>query len=370
MEAAARSPSGSVGSASPSIAATAGWYAVSSRFVSRPAARWMQSRTSSSRSTASSYPPWGRSASHEAASADTSTVSRRPPCASLTFGWLRYGSLPDSNRRACAESSSSGSRRRAARRHRSRIDDAVSSISSASPATGRTSSHPVAAGRSWSVTASHCARERTAWSRSRPLSHSGYHSRFASSVIWCSSSTCPSWMSTRSRSEHGPICPRDREPVAANPTPRSGTTNDVAAHASSHNARNRSIASAVRARRLPAPSRYTPSASGALSSRNRAFSPSTALISDSSPCGRNTDAEPRPDRPHHISNNHSGSPEPRLINKESPHTIGVRGSTIIIRTKPAVRWRPNRSRRCARASPNQAARPTPCRRRSCRWRRP
>ena len=43
-------------------------------------------------------------------------------------------------------------------------------------------SQPMAAGRSWSVTSSHWARVRMEWSRSRPLSHSGYQSLLANSL--------------------------------------------------------------------------------------------------------------------------------------------------------------------------------------------
>ena len=59
---------------------------------------------------------------------------------------------------------------------------AVVVIRAVSPAMGFTSSQPMAAGRSWSVTSSHWARVRMEWSRSRPLSHSGYQSLLANSL--------------------------------------------------------------------------------------------------------------------------------------------------------------------------------------------
>ena len=76
-------------------------------------------------------------------------------------GWFTYGICPNRFSRTCAESSSSGSRLRAALRQRSKMAVDVRITSSPPPATARTSSQPIAAGRSWSVTASHSATVRT-----------------------------------------------------------------------------------------------------------------------------------------------------------------------------------------------------------------
>ena len=193
-----------------------------------------------------------------------------PPRASLRSGSRRYASSPCRSARCRVELSSSGSRRRAAARQSVSSADVARCTTRASPATGRRSSSPTAAGRSLEATWRHCASDRTEWSRSRPASQIGYQRRSASAVRSSALRPRPSCTRSRSRSLHGPASPRPTLPTAPSATPSACGRPAVA---SSQSSASRVVTRSVTAVRRAGPVRSARLRRVATSSRSAAEAP-------------------------------------------------------------------------------------------------
>ena len=191
-------------SATPRRAARSGHISGAIRSVPRPASSCTTSRTSSRDCRVRSRSACGTSTSQVATSALSTVASRRPPSASLRSGTDRWASSPTSSWRERTRSRSAGSWARAWRRQCASIVVRSRRVRLGSPARCRRSSSPRATRRSPPAAAAISGKVRTEWSILLPESHSGYHTRPASSP----GSTPSSETRTTSRSECGASSPR------------------------------------------------------------------------------------------------------------------------------------------------------------------